>query len=95
MVCRLEGLRDIFQNGDPDTFYDASCEVEESLFGPLPRGPLHFIWQVERGNPMPARGAELLVFLKPLRQKAAEAPELSWIAIERGSSAIRKRYATR
>jgi len=65
VVCRLQGLTDVFpDHKEPDTFYDASCEVVEVLRGPIESKTLNFIWQVERGNRMPPPQSELLVYLK-------------------------------
>jgi len=85
VVCRLQSLTDIFpQHRDPDVFYDAACEVTESIAGSPKDKPLHFIWQVERGNRMPPPQSDLLVYLKARKKPIDGPPELKWVALDTG-----------
>ncbi len=88
VVCRLRGLTDVFpDHKEPDTFYDASCEVVDVLRGPdaLREGKtLDFIWQVERGNRMPPPQSELLVYLKARKEPLDGPPALRWVALDTG-----------
>jgi hypothetical protein len=85
IACHLRGLSDLFPTRrDPDTFYDATCEITETFRGPLRQGAAHFVWQVERGNPMPPPDAELLVFLKRRTKPLDDAPTLEWVALDTG-----------
>ncbi len=89
VVCRLQGLTDVFpDHKEPDTFYDASCEVVEVLRGPsdgiAPGKTLDFVWQVERGNRMPPPRSELLVYLKGRKEPLDGPPPLKWVALDTG-----------
>jgi hypothetical protein len=85
VVCRLQGLTDVFpDHKEPDTFYDASCEVVEVLRGPIESKSLNFIWQVERGNRMPPPQSELLVYLKARKEPLDGPPPLKWVALDTG-----------
>jgi hypothetical protein len=85
VVCRLRGLTDVFPGArDPDVFYDAACEVEESLRGPLLVGPVHFIWQVERDARMPPPDSRLVVYLKRRNRPLDGPPPLEWVALDTG-----------
>lgn len=84
-VCRLQELTDVFpEHREPDTFYDASCAIQEVLRGTLEGEPLHFIWQVERGNRMPPPQSELLVYLKARKQPLDGPPPLKWVPLDTG-----------
>jgi hypothetical protein len=85
VVCRLQGLTDVFpDHKEPDTFYDASCEVVEVLRGPIEGRTLNFVWQVERGNRMPPPQSELLVYLKARKEPLDGPPPLKWVALDTG-----------
>ena len=89
VVCRLQGLTDVFpDHKEPDTFYDASCEVVEVLRGPIDAialgKTLNFVWQVERGNRMPPPQSELLVYLKARKEPLDGPPPLKWVALDTG-----------
>jgi len=86
VVCRLQGLTDVFpDHKEPDTFYDASCEVVEVLRGPSDLGKtVNFVWQVERGNRMPPPQSELLVYLKARKEPLDGPPPLKWVALDTG-----------
>ena len=85
IVCRLLGLTDVFpQYRDPDIFYDASCEVLDVISGSPEGNSIHFIWQVERGNPMPPPQSELLVYLKARKKPLDGPPALKWVALDTG-----------
>jgi hypothetical protein len=89
VVCRLQGLTDVFpDHKEPDTFYDASCEVVEVLRGPVDGislgKTLNFVWQVERGNRMPPPQSELLVYLKARKEPLDGPPPLKWVALDTG-----------
>jgi hypothetical protein len=85
VVCRLQGLTDVFpDHKEPDTFYDASCDVIEVLRGPIEGKTLDFIWQVERGNRMPPPQSELLVYLKARKEPLDGPPPLKWVALDTG-----------
>jgi hypothetical protein len=87
VVCRLLGLVDALpQFKDPDIFYDATCAITRVVSGKGIDGehPLHFIWQVERGNRMPPPQSELLVYLKARREPLTQPPPLKWIALDTG-----------
>jgi hypothetical protein len=88
VVCRLLGLTDVFADRrEPDVFYDAACEIVRVVRGPrgaIDRGPLHFIWQVERGSRMPPLQSELLVYLKARKEPLDGPPALKWVALDTG-----------
>jgi hypothetical protein len=89
VVCRLQGLTDVFpDHKEPDTFYDASCEVVEVLRGAIDDKTagktLNFIWQVERGNRMPPPQSELLVYLKARKEPLDGPPPRKWVALDTG-----------
>ena len=85
VACRLVSLTDVFpQWKDPDVFYDAECDVFEVIAGHPDEKPLHFIWQVERGNRMPPLQSELLVYLKQRKAPLDGPPPLKWVAVETG-----------
>ena len=85
VVCRLQGLTDVFpDHKEPDTFYDASCEVVDVLRGPIEGKILSFVWQVERGNRMPPPQSELLVYLKARKEPLDGPPPLKWVALDTG-----------
>jgi hypothetical protein len=85
VVCRLLDLVDTFpERREPDTFYDASCEVSDVIRGRTGRGVVHFIWQVERGSRMPPPGAELLAYLKARPVPLDAPPPVRWVALDTG-----------
>jgi len=85
VVCRLLNLVDSFPGErEPDIFYDATCEVLEVIAGSPKGTPLHFIWQVERDNPMPRPDSELLVYLKARKEPLDGPPSLKWVALDTG-----------
>lgn len=85
VVCRLLGLVDVFpQQKDPDVFYDATCELTESISRAPKDKSLHFIWQVERGSRLPPLGSELLVYLKKRKLPLDGGPPLRWVALDTG-----------
>lgn len=100
VVCTLTGLTDVFgDRREPDTFYDAACDVTEVQMGSIGLEPLHFVWQVERGSRMPPPGAELLVYLKARKEPLDRAPYLKWVALDTGvmryTDALRRKLRQR
>ena len=85
VVCRLIDLVDAFPGRkEPDIFYNADCDVSETIRGRVSKGPVHFVWQVERGSRMPPRGAEILAYLKARKHQLDGRPAVGWIAVDTG-----------
>lgn len=85
VACRLRGLTDVFPDRrEPDTFYDADCDVTEVRAGSVGTDAFHFVWQVERGSRMPPPGSELLVYLKRRKEPLDAPPALKWVALDTG-----------
>lgn len=84
-VCQLDGVSDIFK--DPTDLYlflDVTCSKADFWRGKQASSTVHFIWQVERGSPLPPPGESLLVFLKPRKQPRDPPQSVEWVAVETG-----------